>query len=261
MKAKELRKKYRIIITGMMMAALLAGTTACSTQASDTSSPANAAESSTVAADAAEEALETGESAAATETGENGLNANAADSTDAVDTGSQNTAAEAKSGPSKDEITTTETIENSEDGGHAIIADAEEQTYANTAVTKTGDSDSGDEADFYGDNAAIFATNGGTLNLSEMVIETNGTHANSVFQLRRRNDRQYFRFIYRDQRQLLRRPDDDRRRDNERGESDDHDQRKLLSSDPLRPRRRDGDRDRRNLYHKRNRISGHLFHS
>ena len=108
MKAKELRKKYRIIITGVMMAALLAGTTACSTQASDTSSPANAAESSTVAADAAEEA----------------------------------TAAEAKSGPSKDEITTTETIENSEDGGHAIIADAEEQTYANTTVTKTGDSDS-----------------------------------------------------------------------------------------------------------------------
>ena len=147
MKAKELRKKYRIFITGMMMAALLAGTTACSTQASDTSSPANAAESSTVAADAAEEA----------------------------------TAAEAKSGPSKDEITTTETIENSEDGGHAIIADAEEQTYANTTVTKTGDSDSGDEADFYGDNAAIFATNGGTLNLSEMVIETNGTHANGVF--------------------------------------------------------------------------------
>ena len=181
MKAKELRKKYRIFITGMMMAALLAGTTACSTQASDTSSPANAAESSTVAADAAEEAVETGESAAATETGENGLNANAADSTDAVDTGSQNTAAEAKSGPSKDEITTTETIENSEDGGHAIIADAEEQTYANTTVTKTGDSDSGDEADFYGDNAAIFATNGGTLNLSEMVIETNGTHANGVF--------------------------------------------------------------------------------
>ena len=177
MKAKELRKKYRIFITGMMMAALLAGTTACSTQASDTSSPANAAESSTVAADAAEEAVETGESAAATETGENGLNANAADSTDAVDTGSQNTAAEAKSGPSKDEITTTETIENSEDGGHAIIADAEEQTYANTTVTKTGDSDSGDEADFYGDNAAIFATNGGTLNLSEMVIETNGTHS------------------------------------------------------------------------------------
>ena len=172
MKAKELRKKYRIFITGMMMAALLAGTTACSTQASDTSSPANAAESSTVAADAAEEAVETGE---------NGLNANAADSTDAVDTGSQNTAAEAKSGPSKDEITTTETIENSEDGGHAIIADAEEQTYANTTVTKTGDSDSGDEADFYGDNAAIFATNGGTLNLSEMVIETNGTHANGVF--------------------------------------------------------------------------------
>ena len=48
MKANELRKKYRIIITGVMMAALLAGTTACSTQASGTASPANTAESSTV---------------------------------------------------------------------------------------------------------------------------------------------------------------------------------------------------------------------
>ena len=39
----------------------------------------------------------------------------------------------------------------------------------------------GDEADFYGDNAAIFAANGATLNLSNMVVETNGTHANAVF--------------------------------------------------------------------------------
>ena len=84
-------------------------------------------------------------------------------------------------GPAKDSITVSETIENAENGAHAITADGEELSYANTAVTKTGDSDSGDEADFYGDNAAIFATNGGTLNLADMVIETNGTHANGVF--------------------------------------------------------------------------------
>ncbi|WP_399552664.1 glycosyl hydrolase family 95 catalytic domain-containing protein [uncultured Ruminococcus sp.] len=50
----------------------------------------------------------------------------------------------------------------------------------NSYVTKTGEAD-GDEADFYGENAAIFATNGGTLNLSEMVVKTDGKHANAVF--------------------------------------------------------------------------------
>ena len=78
------------------------------------------------------------------------------------------------------DITVNETIENTEDGGHAIIADGESKSYSNVLVTKSGEAD-GDEADFYGENAAIFATNGGTLDLSNMVIKTNGTHANAVF--------------------------------------------------------------------------------
>ena len=80
----------------------------------------------------------------------------------------------------KDDITIEQTIENSADGEHAIEADGESFSYQNTLVTKSGDS-SGDEADFYGENAAIFATNGGTLDLSEMVVITDGTHANAVF--------------------------------------------------------------------------------
>lgn len=81
---------------------------------------------------------------------------------------------------SKDDITINETIENSADGEHAIAADGQNSSYANTLVKKTGES-SGDEADFYGENAAVFATNGATLDLSNMVVETNGTHANGVF--------------------------------------------------------------------------------
>ena len=81
---------------------------------------------------------------------------------------------------SSDDITINETIDNSEDGGHAIIADSEALSYSNVQVTKTGEAD-GDEADFYGENAGVFATNGGTLDLSNMVIETDGTHANAVF--------------------------------------------------------------------------------
>ncbi|MBR6350219.1 MAG: hypothetical protein IKR67_06705 [Lachnospiraceae bacterium] len=71
-------------------------------------------------------------------------------------------------------------IENHEDGGHAIEANGENASYSDISVVKTGDS-SGDEADFYGENAAVFATNGATLELTNIVVETDGTHANGVF--------------------------------------------------------------------------------
>ena len=82
--------------------------------------------------------------------------------------------------PSKEEIEITDTYENSTDEEHAITADGEEASYSNIAVVKTGEA-SGDEADFYGANAAIFATNGATLTLSEITVDTDGTHANGVF--------------------------------------------------------------------------------
>ena len=81
---------------------------------------------------------------------------------------------------SKDDIEITDTVESTEDGEHAIIADGESLSYSNTAVNKTGES-SGDEADFYGVNSAVFATDGGSLDLSGMIITTDGTHANAVF--------------------------------------------------------------------------------
>lgn len=70
--------------------------------------------------------------------------------------------------------------ENHEDGEHAILADGETKEYSNAKVIKTGEAE-GDEADFYGENSAVFATNGGSLTLSDMDIETDGTHANAVF--------------------------------------------------------------------------------
>ena len=78
------------------------------------------------------------------------------------------------------EITVNETIDNREDGVHAIEVDGEARSYRNIKVTKTGEA-SGDEADFYGANSAIFATNGRTLELSQIVVETDGTHANRIF--------------------------------------------------------------------------------
>ena len=79
------------------------------------------------------------------------------------------------------DIKINEEITNDKDGGHAIEADRITAEYSNVKVTKTGNSDSGDEADFYGDNSAVFATNGATLTLKGIVADTNGTHANAVF--------------------------------------------------------------------------------
>ena len=83
--------------------------------------------------------------------------------------------------PTADSIAINETLSDDTNGGHAIEADGTQESYANIAVQKTGDSDSGDEADFYGDNATIFATNGATLDLAQIVVNTDGTHANGVF--------------------------------------------------------------------------------
>lgn len=79
------------------------------------------------------------------------------------------------------QIRVTQEMNNSTGGEHVITADGQAAEYANVSVTKTGDSSKNDEADFYGDNSAVFATNGATLTLSNMVINTNGTHANAVF--------------------------------------------------------------------------------
>ena len=80
----------------------------------------------------------------------------------------------------KEDVQISQTYEDSSDGGHAIEADGETAEYSNIAVIKTGEAD-GDEADFYGENAAIFATNGATLTLDEITVDTDGTHANGVF--------------------------------------------------------------------------------
>ena len=81
---------------------------------------------------------------------------------------------------SKEDITVNETFENSADGEHAIEVSGEEKAYSNIGVTKTGDA-SGDEADCYGENSAVFATEKGTLTIKDSLIETNGSHANAVF--------------------------------------------------------------------------------
>ena len=80
----------------------------------------------------------------------------------------------------KEDITVSESITDDTDGGHAIELSGEEAEYSNIGVTKTGEAD-GDEADFYGENSAVFVTEKGTLTIKDSLIETSGTHANAVF--------------------------------------------------------------------------------
>ena len=192
MKAEELRKKLKICMTGLVMAAMVTSMAACSSQSAQegnsqqasAETAADKAEDETVEEDSSvntdgEEKTETAEK---TGTAENTMDAGKESEEAAGPAAGQAAASgDLQHGPAKEDIETTETVENSEDSSHAIMADGEELSCSGTSVTKTGDSGQGDEADFYGDNAAIFAANGGTLTLSNMVVETDGTHANAVF--------------------------------------------------------------------------------
>ncbi len=102
--------------------------------------------------------------------------------TDATDTSENTENTDAQTSViSADDIVKNSEMSSTNDSEHVIEVDGEKKEYSNVKITKSGDSDQGDEADFYGDNAAIFATNGATLSLNEMIIDTNGTHANAVF--------------------------------------------------------------------------------
>lgn len=182
------------MITGMTLAAMVTSMAACSS--APTGSTSGSSRSQAAAETTAESEAENAEENAAenlqeeTEAADNAADSvmdsvtdNTAEAEEGVsaDVSESTASASVQTGPAKEDIETTETVENNEDSSHAITADGEEASWSNTAVTKTGDSGQGDEADFYGDNAAIFAANGATLNLSNMVVETNGTHANAVF--------------------------------------------------------------------------------
>ena len=78
-------------------------------------------------------------------------------------------------------VSTDQEISNFNDGEHAIEVSGETAEYSGITVNKTGSSSSGDEADFYGDNAAIFATEKATLTLKNLTVSTDGKHANAVF--------------------------------------------------------------------------------
>ncbi len=64
---------------------------------------------------------------------------------------------------------------------NALSISKAEVTLDNVTVTKTGDSTSGDNSNFYGTNSAIIAKDGATLAIKNSKITTNADGANGVF--------------------------------------------------------------------------------
>ncbi len=99
-------------------------------------------------------------------------------------TASAETAAEETTDAAADDESkrgTGEQFTATEAGEHAIDADGTSESYSNIGVSKSGDSDEGDSADFYGTNAAVIAQNGGSLDISDSKIDTDAAYANAVF--------------------------------------------------------------------------------
>ena len=85
------------------------------------------------------------------------------------------------------EITTAEDITSGEyestkaDENVISVSGSIKSTLSGITVSKTGDSDGGDNTSFYGTNSAIIAKSGANLTIKNAIITTNATGANGVF--------------------------------------------------------------------------------
>ena len=85
------------------------------------------------------------------------------------------------------EITTNEKITEGEytstssDENAILVSGDIDVTLSNITVSKTGDSDGGDNTSFYGTNSAILATSGANLTIKNATITTDANGANGVF--------------------------------------------------------------------------------
>ncbi len=66
------------------------------------------------------------------------------------------------------------------DNENAVLVSGSEVSIDNATVTKSG-SASGESADFYGINAALLATDGAVITVSDTTVSSDGTHANGIF--------------------------------------------------------------------------------
>lgn len=70
---------------------------------------------------------------------------------------------------------------SSESDSNAILINSGKVNIENVSVTKTGDSDGGDNTSFYGNNSAIMAKGGSNVTLKNVTISTSASGANGIF--------------------------------------------------------------------------------
>ena len=83
---------------------------------------------------------------------------------------------------SSSETQTNQTYSSSSADENALLIDtADSVTITNPTVTKSGDSDGGDNCNFYGINSGITVKGGGTVTITGGTVEATATGANGVF--------------------------------------------------------------------------------
>ena len=82
---------------------------------------------------------------------------------------------------SDEDITSGEYNSDNKDENTISVSGNVKSTLSNITVSKTGDSDGGDNTSFYGTNSAIIAKDGANITIKNVTINTNATGANGVF--------------------------------------------------------------------------------
>ena len=62
-----------------------------------------------------------------------------------------------------------------------LVNTTDDVTITNSTVTKTGDSDGGDNCNFYGQNAAVLVEGGSTTTLTNLIVTSDAKGANGIF--------------------------------------------------------------------------------
>ncbi len=104
-----------------------------------------------------------------------------------VNTTAQNTTEATKKASGALQITAAQTLDGyafnstTADENTILVNTTDEVTITNSTVAKTGDSDGGDNCNFYGQNAAVLVEGGSTTTLTNLTVTSDAKGANGIF--------------------------------------------------------------------------------
>ncbi len=104
-----------------------------------------------------------------------------------ANTTAQNTTEATKKASGALQITAAQTLDGyafnstTADENTILVNTTDEVTITNSTVAKTGDSDGGDNSNFYGQNAAVLVEGGSTTTLTNLTVTSDAKGANGIF--------------------------------------------------------------------------------